>query len=692
MVTSEELYNYAMNKLKLSSESAINRSTVYFTDDRALYFVGALHVHGNDPFIDFLKNIFDKINPDFLLVERPKNYSEKEIAYYLSLPESSRRESEWAISFARERKIGFSGLDPTYEESFKTVWDKYGINAAILIFFLQYYSAGKNGGKTTEEAYVAAKEAIILLVAGNQNPFLYGKEIAKSIGSYVNKEEGSIDALEGLERLLQYATNEYIKNGNLKDLLEKKNKLLEPYPWVEKGYKITEISTFLVSIRNKVFIDLCIAAMKEHGKVLALAGAGHIPEITEFLKKEIEATFGSCSVTPLINKDHTINVPLTNKNKTYDKKTRHIILIHDVHDKSIDNLDSQIRAVAEGQRRIILMEFPRDYQPMLDTLIKTCDSSVSEKSESLNKFLSDKTNAEFQSAYAQKFTVFLRLYYSGFVEKIEFFDQAHTKELPASVFIKEFNRLCSTASDLHAGTSPEVRSKIWLTIKFLRTVSSSAFDSRREVEMWKYLSQIIKDYNTLIILCGAGHINSFAINLRTLNDYKEGKIKISDIGTPAAINRARIEVPIRAKSLILLKQFNPSVFGDIMAMNTNKSYKDTYQQLYETIFNKISEDSSLTYLAFMAYLYQYLLHYTKPKRTGDCIGAIEYWIRTFARTLELTLDDPPPAKEIMTLMKMILEYKAFTSLNDILKSINEVILRQYSKNHDNTNGIGIYGV
>ena len=308
MVEAKEIYDYLLNELKPERFSDEERKAVYKkattmfkAGDKQLVFVGGVHVGTGDPFIDFLENVFDTVHPDFLLLERSRSDSEENLSTSIQkLPKEAWREPDWAMHFAKESKIHFAGMDITFEEFFIPFAELGEDRMKMSVFFwflLQYYTIRPARSISSEDAYQLAKSQVVtdfVMPAGRFFPFL-NKEFMEMC------KRGKASTIHGvLDEVFKEMTDKYLEKAPLLSLIDKTH-LSAPFPF-NNSYELNKIAALWTAHRDKIMIDACIRALKEHNKVIALAGNGHIQETRALLEKEMERNFGVCEVKRWDNK------------------------------------------------------------------------------------------------------------------------------------------------------------------------------------------------------------------------------------------------------------------------------------------------------------------------------------------------------------------------------------------------------
>lgn len=302
MVEVKEIYDYLLDGLKPERFPGEERKAIYEkattmfkAGNKQLVFIGGVHVGTGDPFIDFLKNVFDMVNPEFLLLERPRSDSEENLSAPIQkLPKAAWREPDWAMHFAKESKIHFAGMDITFEEffiPFAGLGEERMKMSVFFWFLLQYYAIRPTRSISSEDAYQLAKSQVVtdfVMPAGRFFPFL-NKEFMEMC------RKSSASTIHGvLDEVFKAMTDKYVEKASLLSLIDKTH-LSAPYPF-NNSYELNKIGALWTAYRDKLMIDACINALRKHDRVLALAGNGHIQEARVLLEKEIEKNFGVCEV------------------------------------------------------------------------------------------------------------------------------------------------------------------------------------------------------------------------------------------------------------------------------------------------------------------------------------------------------------------------------------------------------------
>jgi hypothetical protein len=314
MLTPKQFYKYRTSKkfiekqrkefkhYKKGDESWIKESTVFKAGHKSLVFIGASHVMGDHPFIRFLIKAFKKANPQFVLVEMPKDTKRENLSFQMkSRTKDTWTEIQWSTYLAKRKHIGLAGMDAENKvllEPFLKLKD--GMKVGILHWIIIIYHSNKRGfvGKAlkhTEDRYALAKEMLI-----RDFVFPHGRfeRFKRELLSLKKREYKGLSFNKMIDSVVDEMSRKYIAKKPFLELFEKERALDAPYgPWTDSTkYKINKINAYLSSYRDVCMMNECIAEMKKFDRVFAVAGSGHIDVEREILAKEILKNFGTCEV------------------------------------------------------------------------------------------------------------------------------------------------------------------------------------------------------------------------------------------------------------------------------------------------------------------------------------------------------------------------------------------------------------
>ncbi len=294
-VSVSDLYNYSMKELTpedyRGSEIYKHFTTVFDMQGKKLIFVGGLHTRGYSEYIGFITELIDKVKPQIVLIERPNDYTKAQLEEYMNqVPKSSWNETYWTIEAAKKRGIDFAGMDISDSKVLDSFIgsQKDGMELGIMFWtLLGYYGVkGKYIKMSSAERLALAKRYTIsdftvpgMPLYGLHDNFL--EACKKYDSTSVNKAVDKIVA----DMIFKYTGREL--STEFMDSVQ----LTAPYPFV-KGYELSKISALWHATRDKAMIDSCIAALKNHSCVVAIAGTGHIMEMHGVLERELKSEFG----------------------------------------------------------------------------------------------------------------------------------------------------------------------------------------------------------------------------------------------------------------------------------------------------------------------------------------------------------------------------------------------------------------
>ena len=302
MATVKEIYAHNLNLTVNKEQKSRNynfahkETTVYKSGKKTLVFVGGDHIVRDAPFIKFLRKAFDKTQPDFLLLERPK-YGIEHSAELLNKPKDRWSEVQWAIKFAKSKGVPFAGMDADESTLFKPfieMEDRDGIKAGILTWVLNYYNnpwRHKIRELSKEDLYDLAVNDIVEDFALTSGRFArFRKEFFNLHKRYKNASLHSF-----VKKVVQEATDKYVERKPFLSIAQRPRGWWAPYPF-GKEYSFNKVRAWWDAYRNKSMIDESIEAMRKHDTVFALAGWGHIFVIRDLLEKEIRKEFSLVKV------------------------------------------------------------------------------------------------------------------------------------------------------------------------------------------------------------------------------------------------------------------------------------------------------------------------------------------------------------------------------------------------------------
>lgn len=294
MVKVSDIHNYLINELKpvYYTKNGQNKqfATVFTTGKKRLVLIGMPHTIGKSDSTRSLMRILSSEKPEIILVEKPADSAKWQLEASLKNPQSYWSESDWAIDFAHRHGIKFAGMDigdRSLLEAFMKA-SKGNIELAIAFWImLTYYSQRRamRGSDSTEILNIAES----LVVSDFLNPGGKFHHLRNRFVAICRKQKGATMP-ECVDMILRRMVAKYAGGGPVPDVMDKRN-LTAPYPF-EKRYRLSRISAKWHAYRDKAMIDSCISALRDHDKVVAIAGFGHIIEINKILEKEIETVFG----------------------------------------------------------------------------------------------------------------------------------------------------------------------------------------------------------------------------------------------------------------------------------------------------------------------------------------------------------------------------------------------------------------
>jgi|GEM_PF-2620936 hypothetical protein len=268
MVNPNQFYKYHINKFakqqeehyKNQEDAWLKQTTLFKANNKYLTFIAASHVSGNNPFIKFLIKAFNQTNPQFVLVERPKDTSKESLYSWLSWPKNSWNEIVWSIYLADKNHIGFAGMDVDEKMMFGPFLKlKDGIKVGILHWVILSYYSNKYGEigkvlKNPKDRYILAKDIIIRDFVSPMGIYRYYKNKFLHLHKLEYKH---LSFNEMIDAIVEETSRKYIAKKPFLELFEKEKGLNAPYgPWAPSAkYKINKINAYWDSYRNVCMIN-----------------------------------------------------------------------------------------------------------------------------------------------------------------------------------------------------------------------------------------------------------------------------------------------------------------------------------------------------------------------------------------------------------------------------------------------------
>jgi len=292
----EDLFK-SMKLLESPPRSPEGLSVLTFDSGKKLLgFIGGTHKPCTEQEISAIRQLFESVNPNKVLLEMPKDQDKREVI------ESARNleKRHWnefynTIEICLERNIDFSFVDLSYGEnlSFFLGAAEDGFEIYLLELFSVIYTTLVN--TYFHERSFKIDDYFGFALSQLAMDILEKESLSREFAKRYQIDSGGIVTI--VKDIIEKTAEKYLYPDKLTPDLIMSKSITAPFPFSKK-YAINEINALHEATRDHAMLNEMLKSLDEKDRIIMVGGKSHMVLMKEFIVKAMSEHFGSCKVYP----------------------------------------------------------------------------------------------------------------------------------------------------------------------------------------------------------------------------------------------------------------------------------------------------------------------------------------------------------------------------------------------------------